>query len=170
MHSRSKMAPGSHIMRINHGSWCHAAFRDRDVILSKCKFKNAECKCNFTLFAMYLSLWNYWVMTPITTAAWIDGIPPKVWKNGGPVLNIKFHEFFVCCWEQRKLPQDLRDAAIITLYKNKRGIVWLLQLQRDIPSRHRRQNLSKSIAEQACIYYCRRTSPRRTSPREPIWV
>ena len=56
MHARSKMATGSHIMRINHGSWCDAAFRDRDVILSKCKFKNAECKSNVTLFAMYLSL------------------------------------------------------------------------------------------------------------------
>ncbi len=25
----------------------------------------------------------------------------------------------LCCWEQGKLPQDLRDAVIITLYKNK---------------------------------------------------
>ena len=40
-------------------------------------------------------------------------------ENGGPALNIKIHEFFVCCWEQGKLPQDLRDAVIITLYKNK---------------------------------------------------
>ena len=36
-----------------------------------------------------------------------------------PALNIKFHEFFVCCWEQSKLLQDLRDAVIITLDKNK---------------------------------------------------
>ena len=26
---------------------------------------------------------------------------------------------FLCCWKQGKLPQDLRDAVIITLYKNK---------------------------------------------------
>ena len=38
MHTKSQMATGSHIMRINRGSWGDAAFRDRDVILSKCKF------------------------------------------------------------------------------------------------------------------------------------
>ena len=63
MHARSIMATGSHIIRINCGSWCDAAFRDRDVILSKCKFKNAEFISNFKLFAIYLSLW------PTTTAA-----------------------------------------------------------------------------------------------------
>ena len=56
MHARSKVATGCHIKRINRGSWYDAAFRDRDVILSKCKFKNAECKLNFTSFAIYLSL------------------------------------------------------------------------------------------------------------------
>ena len=29
------------------------------------------------------------------------------------------YDLFLCCWEQGKLPQDLRDAVIITLYKNK---------------------------------------------------
>lgn len=52
-------------------------------------------------------------------AAGVDGIPPEVWKNGGPALYTKLHEFFVCCWEQGKLPHDLKDAVIITLYKNK---------------------------------------------------
>ncbi len=52
-------------------------------------------------------------------AAGVDTIPPKVWKNGGPALHAKLHKFFVFCWEQGKLPQDLRDAVIITLYKNK---------------------------------------------------
>ena len=33
MHARSKMATGSHMMRINCGSLCHAVFRDRDVII-----------------------------------------------------------------------------------------------------------------------------------------
>ncbi len=45
-------------------------------------------------------------------AARVDTIPPEVWKNGGPALHTKLHEFFVCCWEQGKLPQDLRDAVI----------------------------------------------------------
>ena len=52
-------------------------------------------------------------------AAGVDGIPPEAWKRGGPALHCKLHELFLCCWEQGKLPQDLRDAVIITLYKNK---------------------------------------------------
>ena len=52
-------------------------------------------------------------------AAGVDGIPPEAWKHGGPALHCKLHELFLCCWEQGKLPQDLRDAVIITLYKNK---------------------------------------------------
>ena len=52
-------------------------------------------------------------------AAGVDGIPPELWKSGGPVLHSKLHELFFCCWEQGKLPRDLRDAVIATLYKNK---------------------------------------------------
>ena len=47
-----------------------------------------------------------------------DGIPAEIWKHGGQTLHSKLHELFLCCWEQGKLPQDLRDA-VITLYKNK---------------------------------------------------
>ncbi|XP_072028227.1 uncharacterized protein [Amphiura filiformis] len=49
----------------------------------------------------------------------VDGIPAQIWKHGGPILHIKLHELFYCCWNQGKLPKDLRDAVIITLYKNK---------------------------------------------------
>ncbi|XP_063615901.1 uncharacterized protein LOC134789116 [Penaeus indicus] len=52
-------------------------------------------------------------------AAGVDRIPPEIWKDGGPTLHSKLHELLVCCWEQSKLPRDLRDAVIITLYKNK---------------------------------------------------
>ena len=52
-------------------------------------------------------------------AAGIDGIPPELWKFGGQLLHEKLHDLLVCCWERGKLPQDLRDAIIITLYKNK---------------------------------------------------
>ena len=52
-------------------------------------------------------------------AAGVDGIPSEIWKHGGPALHAKLHELFTCCWKQGKLPQDLRDAVIITLYKNK---------------------------------------------------
>ena len=54
-------------------------------------------------------------------AAGKDGIPPEIWKEGGLALHTKLHDLFVCCWERGKLPQDLRDAVIITLYKNKGG-------------------------------------------------
>ena len=52
-------------------------------------------------------------------AAGVDSIPAEIWKHGGPSLHTKLHELFTCCWEHGKLPQDLRDAVIITLYKNK---------------------------------------------------
>ena len=44
---------------------------------------------------------------------------PEIWKHGGAALHSKLYDLFLCCWEQGKLPQDLRDAVIITLYKNK---------------------------------------------------
>ncbi|XP_037793440.1 uncharacterized protein LOC119588873 [Penaeus monodon] len=40
-------------------------------------------------------------------AAGVDGIPPEIWKDGGPTLHSKLHELLVCCWEQSKLPRDL---------------------------------------------------------------
>ena len=49
----------------------------------------------------------------------VDGIPPEFWKSGAPALHSKLHELLVCCWKQSKLPRDLRDAVIVTLYKNK---------------------------------------------------
>jgi len=52
-------------------------------------------------------------------AAGVDGIPPEIWKYGGPALHSKLHELLVCCWEQSKLPRDFPDAVIVTLYKNK---------------------------------------------------
>ena len=52
-------------------------------------------------------------------AAGVDGIPPEIWKHGGPALHVKLHNVLVCCWEQGKLPQDLCNVVIITLYKNK---------------------------------------------------
>ena len=52
-------------------------------------------------------------------AAGVDGILPEVWKSGSPALHGKLHELLVCCWEQGKLTRDLRDAVIVTLYKNK---------------------------------------------------
>ena len=52
-------------------------------------------------------------------AARVYDIPPEIWKHGGPSLHDKLYDLPVCCWEQGKLPKDLRNAVIVTLYKNK---------------------------------------------------
>ena len=52
-------------------------------------------------------------------AAGVDGIPPELWKEGGPALHSNLHKLLVYCWEQGKLPSDLCNAVIVTLYKNK---------------------------------------------------
>ena len=52
-------------------------------------------------------------------AAEVDRIPPELWKDGGPALHSKLHELLGCCWEQGKLPSDLRDSFIVPWYKNK---------------------------------------------------
>ena len=49
----------------------------------------------------------------------IDGIPAEVYQHGGEVLD-KLQVLFTNCWEKGTLPQDLRDAVIVFLYKNKR--------------------------------------------------
>ena len=48
-----------------------------------------------------------------------DSIPPEIIKCGKPALLEPLHELLCLCWKEGKLPQDMRDAKIITLYKNK---------------------------------------------------
>ena len=49
-----------------------------------------------------------------------DGIPPEVIKAGkGSTLIGHLHSLLTLCWTEKKVPQDMRDAKIITLYKNK---------------------------------------------------
>ncbi len=49
-----------------------------------------------------------------------DGIPPEVIKaDQKSVLLDRLHELLLQCWEVGTVPQDMRDANIITLYKNK---------------------------------------------------
>ncbi|PFX32102.1 LINE-1 retrotransposable element ORF2 protein [Stylophora pistillata] len=89
-------------------------------------------------------------------AAGVDGIPPEIWKNGVPALLNKLHVLLVCYWEQGRLPQDLREATIITLYKNKgvksecsnyRGIT-LLSVAGKILARILLNRLVPTIAEE----------------------
>lgn len=48
-----------------------------------------------------------------------DNIPPEAIKCGKDVLCQHLHDFFCTCWKEGLVPQDLRDARITTLYKNK---------------------------------------------------
>ena len=52
-------------------------------------------------------------------ASGADGIPAEVLKCGGEALAAELHAVFELCWHTHCLPQDFKDANIITLYKNK---------------------------------------------------
>ena len=49
----------------------------------------------------------------------INSIPAKVYQHGGEAVFDKLQELFANCWEKRILPQDTRDAVIVSLYKSK---------------------------------------------------
>ncbi|KAL8603437.1 hypothetical protein ACOMHN_053104 [Nucella lapillus] len=48
-----------------------------------------------------------------------DGMPLEVFKAGSQPLIQKFTEFLCMCWEDGCLPQNLKDARIVHLYKGK---------------------------------------------------
>ena len=48
-----------------------------------------------------------------------DGIPAEIFKAGGETIIIHLTKLFQLFWIKGQLPQDLRDANIIHLYKNK---------------------------------------------------
>ena len=49
-----------------------------------------------------------------------DGIPPEVLKTSKESsLLHHLHDLLLLCWEEGSVPQDMRDAKIVTLYKNK---------------------------------------------------
>ncbi|KAI8499112.1 hypothetical protein Bbelb_228760 [Branchiostoma belcheri] len=49
----------------------------------------------------------------------VDGVPAEVYKLGGASLLERLTGLFATCWERGVVPQDLRDAIIVSLYKNK---------------------------------------------------
>ena len=48
-----------------------------------------------------------------------DGIPPDLVKHCKTTLLLPLHEVLCQCWQEGAVPQDMSDAKIITLYKNK---------------------------------------------------
>ena len=49
----------------------------------------------------------------------IDGIPAEVYHDEGETVLDRFQDLFTNCWKKGTLLQDLRDAVIVSLYKNK---------------------------------------------------
>ena len=49
----------------------------------------------------------------------IDGIPPDLIKHCKTTLLQPLHDLLCQCWSEGAVPQDMRDAKIVTLYKNK---------------------------------------------------
>ena len=56
---------------------------------------------------------------PTGKAAGMDAIAPELIKVAKGTLIEKLHELLSDCWEDGKLPQEMRDCKIITIYKNK---------------------------------------------------
>ncbi|KAL1263556.1 hypothetical protein QQF64_006295 [Cirrhinus molitorella] len=48
-----------------------------------------------------------------------DAIPLEVYKAGGAVLGDKLKQMFQSFWYQGSIPQELKDASIVHLYKRK---------------------------------------------------
>ena len=48
-----------------------------------------------------------------------DSIPPDLNKHCKTTLLHPLHEVLCQCWREGAVPQDMRDAKIVTLYKNK---------------------------------------------------
>ena len=48
-----------------------------------------------------------------------DSIPAEIYKAGGPVMTQKLTELFISMWEQESIPQELKDATPVHLYKRK---------------------------------------------------
>ena len=48
-----------------------------------------------------------------------DAIPAEVYKAGGLPMAEKLTELFHCMWRREVIPQELKDASIIHLYKRK---------------------------------------------------
>ena len=84
-----------------------------------------------------------------------DGIPAEMYKHGGTTLVHHLHRLFLKIWDNEEVPQELKDASIVTIFKkgcrtecgNYRGIS-LLSVAGNILAKvllNRLQPLSESI-------------------------
>ena len=49
----------------------------------------------------------------------MDGIPSEVLKSGNQVMLPPLHRLLSRCWEEGSVPQNMKNALVTTLYKNK---------------------------------------------------
>ena len=76
----------------------------------------------------------------------IDGNIAEVYQHGGEAFLDKLQNLFTNCWEKGTLPQDLRDAVIISVQKQGRNIR-LFKLSRHRSALHCRRDLGSRLAE-----------------------
>ena len=48
-----------------------------------------------------------------------DSIPAEIYKCADQELLLKIHQILLLCWQKEDVPQDLKDARFIQLYKSK---------------------------------------------------
>ena len=48
-----------------------------------------------------------------------DGIPAEIYRHGGTHLAKELSKLFKIIWESELVPQDLKDASIVTIFKRK---------------------------------------------------
>ena len=53
-------------------------------------------------------------------APWKDGIPAEVLKCCKETLITELHEILCLCWSEGEVPQDMRDANVVTLVQKQR--------------------------------------------------
>ncbi|CAH1266638.1 Hypp3464 [Branchiostoma lanceolatum] len=99
----------------------------------------------------------------------VDGVPAEVYKLGSDTLLTVLTDLFRDCWERGVVPQDFRDAVIVSLYKNKgeksacsnyRGITFLSIaekiLARVVLDRHIPTVAEENLPESQCGFKAKR--------------
>ena len=92
-------------------------------------------------------------------AAGSDNIPAEIYKHGGYMLQKRLRDLFVLIWEHRNLPQQLKDALIVHIYKHKGDIsccdnhrgISLLAIAGKILARIILNRLQKHVADRDVI-------------------
>ena len=62
-------------------------------------------------------IWKSTMQLKVGKSPGIDGIPAEVYQHGGEAVFYKLQDLFTNCWEKGTLPQDLREAVIVSVQK-----------------------------------------------------